>query len=82
MIFYILTIKTISLKANIQWAVNISIISILIIIFFWILSTSFNYNLLKAFAILAFSAVSMILLSEKEELVLVKQYINELRKRL
>jgi len=66
MIFYILTIKTISLSVNIQWMVKISTIGTLAIIFFVILSTAINFILLKAFIVLAYSATTFAMLIEKK----------------
>jgi O-antigen/teichoic acid export membrane protein len=82
LIFYSLTIKTVSLKARIKWMVEVAGITSLAIIIFVIFAASINSNALRIGILLAFSILSLIILIEKDEIVLLKSSLMALKKKI
>jgi O-antigen/teichoic acid export membrane protein len=82
LIFYSLTIKTISLKARIRWMIEVAGITSLAIIIFVIFAASINSNALRIGILLAFSILSLIILIEKDEIELLKSSLMALKKKI
>jgi O-antigen/teichoic acid export membrane protein len=81
LVVYALTIKTISIKARFDWMIKITVIASLAIILFSIFAASNNSIALRVGIILAFSAISLIILIEKEEIELLKSSLRALTKK-
>ncbi len=81
LIFYTLTIKTLLLNANIKWIIKIAGITSVVIIFFVIFSTSINTNLLKFCLLFSVSVLYIIILIERDEIVLLKSSLRAMVKK-
>ncbi len=80
-IFYALTIRTISLKARLEWMIKIAGIASLAIIIFLIFAASVNSSALRVAIIIASSALTLIILFEREEVTLLRSFLKTLTKR-
>lgn len=81
LIFYALTIKTISLKAKLEWMIKITGIASLAIILSLILANSINSIVLRVAIVIAFSAIILIILFEREEVAMLRSFLTTLTRR-
>ncbi len=81
LLFYALTIKTLSLKAKINWIIKIIAFASLAIILFFIFAGSIDSVAFRVCLVLAFSAMTLIILVEKDDITLLKSLLFTIIKR-